>query len=130
MSDPSPWRAATAGLRAGLGRLLPRGTRAQSAALWHDRTVIRAELFGTERLEHHAISLAKAQPVTDRTLRVFPLHARVQDNAAELLSAYRCCTKALQSGQTVSPATEWLLDNYHLVERQLEQIARDLPPGY
>ncbi|MDF1708338.1 MAG: glucoamylase family protein [Paracoccaceae bacterium] len=130
MSDPSPRRAATAGLRAGLGRLLPRGTRAQSAALWHDRTVIRAELFGTERLEHHAISLAKAQPVTDRTLRVFPLHARVQDNAAELLSAYRCCTKALQSGQTVSPATEWLLDNYHLVERQLEQIARDLPPGY
>ncbi|MDZ7601592.1 MAG: glucoamylase family protein, partial [Hoeflea sp.] len=30
----------------------------------------------------------------------------------------------------MTPATEWLLDNYHMVERQLEQIARDLPPGY
>ncbi len=97
---------------------------------WHDTAVIRADLFGTERLEHHAISLAKAQPVTQHALRVVPLSARVRENSEVLLSAYRCCTQALQAGQTISPATEWLLDNYHLVERQLEQIARDLPPEY
>ncbi|WP_333826346.1 GH36-type glycosyl hydrolase domain-containing protein [Pararhodobacter sp.] len=92
--------------------------------------MIRADLFGTERLEHHAISLAKAQPVTHRALRVAPLSERVRDNSAVLLSAYRASTRALQAGRTVAPATDWLLDNYHMVERQLLQIARDLPPGY
>ena len=130
MTDPTPLQTAGVGPRAFIKRLLPNGTRAQSAALWHDQKVIRAELFGTERLEHHAITLASAQSVTGRTQRVFPLHRRVDDNAAELLIAYRRCTKALHAGQTVSPATEWLLDNYHLVDRQLQQIARDLPPGY
>ena len=109
---------------------MPAGWWGATDGPWHDKTVIRADLFGTERLEHHAISLAKAQPVADHALRVVPLSKRVQDNATVLLSAYRSCTRALQAGQTVSPATEWLLDNYHMVERQLQQIARDLPPGY
>ncbi|MCC5973015.1 MAG: glycosyl transferase [Rubellimicrobium sp.] len=98
--------------------------------LWEDDAPIRADLFGTERLEHHAISLAGAQPVARRARRVPPLHARVRDNSGFLLSAYQTCSKALLRGQPITPATEWLLDNYHLVERQLEQITRDLPPGY
>nr|WP_241865552.1 glucoamylase family protein [Paracoccus salsus] len=74
--------------------------------------------------------MAQAQPVTDRKLRVAPLRDRVRDNSTVLLSAYRSCSQAVQAGQAVTPATEWLLDNYHLVERQLQQISRDLPPGY
>jgi cyclic beta-1,2-glucan synthetase len=109
---------------------MPVGWRALPVGPWQDDAVIRADLFGPERLEHHAISLAKAQPVTHRAVRVVPLSARVRDNSAVLLAAYRSSTQALQAGQTITPATEWLLDNYHLVERQLQQIARDLPPGY
>ncbi len=37
---------------------------------------------------------------------------------------------AAQQGQPVTPAAEWLLDNFHLVEQQLRQISEDLPPGY
>lgn len=33
-------------------------------------------------------------------------------------------------GKTASPAAEWLLDNFHLVEQQLRQITADLPPAY
>ena len=66
---------------------------------------------------------------TPHAVRVIPLSRRVRDNSTVLLKAYRSSTQALQTGQTVTPATEWLLDNYHMVERQLEQIARDLPPG-
>jgi len=109
---------------------LPAGLRAKGLRPWDDTSVILADLFGAERLEHHAISLAQAQPVTDRNLRVPSLRNRVADNSAVLLSAYRSCAQTVQAGQTVTPATEWLLDNYHLVERQLQQIARDLPPGY
>ena len=101
-----------------------------SRKLWQDPAVIRAELFGRERLEHHAISLAQAQPVATRKLRVLPLPRRVKENASVLLAAYRSCAQELQSGYTISPAAEWLLDNFHLVELQLQQIKDDLPPGY
>ena len=30
----------------------------------------------------------------------------------------------------MTPAAEWLLDNYHLVEEQIREIRDDLPPGY
>lgn len=99
--------------------------------LWQDRTIIRSELFGTERLEHHALSLAAAQaetPAHNRRVRL--LTARVSDNSTFLLGAYRSCARNLQAGRTISPAAEWLLDNYHLVEQQLRQISDDLPPGY
>ena len=97
---------------------------------WRDGAVIRADLFGVERLEHHAVSLAKAQPLTRRQMRVRPLSGRVHDNATILLDAYRSCARSVQTGHAVSPAAEWLLDNFHLVELQLQQIKDDLPPGY
>ena len=106
------------------------GTTA-SAELWQDKAPIRADLFGAERLEHHAQTLAAAQPVAmGRPLRVPKLSARVRDNADVLLAAYRTCAQALQASQPISPAAEWLLDNFHLVEQQLRQIKDDLPPGY
>jgi cyclic beta-1,2-glucan synthetase len=29
-----------------------------------------------------------------------------------------------------TPAAEWLVDNYHLVEEQIREVRDDLPPGY
>jgi cyclic beta-1,2-glucan synthetase len=99
--------------------------------VWQDNAPIRADLFGTERLEHHAQTLAAAQEIaTGRPLRVQSLSRRVRDNAEILLKAYRICAEALQAGQVIAPAAEWLLDNFHLVEQQLRQIRDDLPPGY
>lgn len=99
--------------------------------LWQDGAPIRADLFGTERLEHHAQSLASAQPISPgRPLRVIPLDRRVRENAEILLKAYRSCAQAVQAGQAISPDAEWLLDNFHLVEQQLRQIHDDLPPAY
>ena len=99
-------------------------------AAWQDTTPIRSDLFGTERLEHHAETLAAAQQVALRPARVPSLKRRLKDNVAVLLDAYRASGTALQRGQSVSPAAEWLLDNFHLVELQLRQITADLPPGY
>lgn len=102
----------------------------QLTSLWLDASAIREELFGPERLAHHAESLARAQSITDRPRRVLNLTARLKQNAAVLLKAYRYIGAALLDGQPVPLAAQWLLDNYHLVEQQLEQIALDLPPSY
>ena len=99
--------------------------------VWQDTAPVRADLFGTERLEHHARSLAAAQTITGhKPPRSVKLSSRVKENAQFLLRAYRTCAQAVQSGQTIAPAAEWLLDNFHLVEQQLRQIHDDLPPGY
>ena len=97
---------------------------------WNDQDPVREELFGLERLEQHAESLAAAQPVTRRPPAVLSLHTRLADNAAVLLAAYRASAAEVESGGSVVPAAEWLLDNYHLVEEQIREIRVDLPPGY
>jgi cyclic beta-1,2-glucan glucanotransferase len=97
---------------------------------WNDKAPVREELFGVERLEQHAESLAAAQPVTTRPPVVLSLHTRLNDNAAVLLAAYRASAAELESGRGVVPSAEWLLDNYHLVEDQIREIRDDLPPGY
>ncbi len=120
----SSWKDRLSDLKSLFGvRLVP--------GFWDDSAPIRSDLFGTERLEHHAQSLAAMQPViTGAPLRVQPLRRRVRQNADILLAAYRTCADALRAGQVISPAAEWLLDNFHLVEQQLRQIHDDLPPGY
>ena len=92
-----------------------------------DASPVREELFGLERLEQHARSLAEAQTVTRQPRRVPSLHARLEDNAKVLLAAYRTSAREMESGRGTVPAEEWLLDNYHLVEEQVDEARNDLP---
>ena len=87
-------------------------------------------MFSVERLEEHARSLAIAQPVTPKPTRGHPLAGRLADNGAVLLHAYRAIAKAIDERRAITPAAEWLVDNYYLVERQIREIRSALPPGY
>ncbi len=97
---------------------------------WDNDEILRAELFSSERLEQHAASLAAAQQVTPRRSARRSLHARLRDNESVLLAAYRTIGAAVGEGRSITPAAEWLLDNYHLVEQQIRDIRADLPPGF
>ena len=97
---------------------------------WNDATPVREEIFGLERLEQHAESLAGAQSISAQPPMVWSLHSRLNNNATVLLAAYRASAAELEGGHGVVPAAEWLLDNYHLVEEQIREIRDDLPPGY
>ncbi len=92
--------------------------------------LIRAELFGVERLEQHAASLAEAQRVIRGPARGVKLHRRLSENAVALLAAYRTIIAAIHEDRAIPPAAEWLVDNFHLVEEQIRQARADLPPGY
>lgn len=98
--------------------------------LWHSRETIREELFSADRLETHARSLAAAQPVSQRQTRGHTLVERLEDNGVILRLAYRTMAKAIGEGRAITPAAEWLVDNYHLVEKQIREIHADLPVGY
>ncbi|MEP6587628.1 MAG: glucoamylase family protein [Polaromonas sp.] len=93
---------------------------------------IRAELFGIQRFEEHGCSLARAQIVeTDaqslRHARFFP---RVEENLAALRDAYDYIALTSLSGHYITPAAEWLLDNFPLTEAQLQQIREGVPRRY
>ena len=91
---------------------------------------IRAELFSIERLEQHAESLAAAQAVTPEPDAGRPLIPRVLENGRVLLEYYRATAKAIQEERTITPAAEWLVDNFYIVEEQLREIRDDLPLGF
>jgi cyclic beta-1,2-glucan synthetase len=97
---------------------------------WDNDEILRAELFSSERLEQHAASLAAAQQVTRKRSMRRSLNARLKENESVLLAAYRTIGAAADEGRSITPAAEWLLDNYHLVEEQIREIRADLPPGF
>ena len=102
----------------------------QSSATWKDIAPISAELFGPERFEQHAQSLAITQKITKQRINVYSVVRRLDDNAAVLLQVYRDICAAIAVGKTVTPAAEWLADNYHLVEEQISQTQADLPERF
>src|ERR1700684_191697 len=91
---------------------------------------IRAELFSAYRLEQHAESLAAAQTVTTDSDSGRPLIPRVAENGRALLEYYRATAKSVQQDLTITPAAEWLVDNFYIVEEQLREIRDDLPVGF
>jgi len=58
------------------------------------------------------------------------MSARLSENAKVLLDAYGTIAESTGSGRTLSPAAEWLLDNFHVVEEQIREIKTDLPPRF
>ena len=102
----------------------------RTAASWDDSQPVSAEIFGAERARQHARSLASSQEVTRRPPRVFSIIDRLKDNAAALLRSYQEISGAIAEGKNVTPAAEWLIDNYHQVEEQIAQTRADLPQGF
>jgi cyclic beta-1,2-glucan synthetase len=90
---------------------------------------IRFELFSIERLEQHAVSLAQAQKISPvkEGKKLIP---RVRENAQLLLEAHQAVTKAVKAQHAITPAAEWLLDNFHILDEQIGDILVDLPESY
>ncbi|HUL63078.1 MAG TPA: glucoamylase family protein [Burkholderiaceae bacterium] len=91
---------------------------------------IRAELFSAERVEQHAQSLAAAQQVMKNRADERALVRRVRENGRALHEAHALIGNAARQQRAITPAAEWLLDNFHVVEDQLRDIREHLPTAY
>jgi len=91
---------------------------------------IREELWSVDRLEQHATGLARTQRVRPGRWRDPRLRPRVEENGRVLLTSYRKIAEAIRDERAITPAAEWLVDNFHLVEEQLREIREDLPAGF
>lgn len=91
---------------------------------------IREEIFSTERLEVYAEYLAKTFKVTGSANKGRALSPLLKKSANDLMRAYKALSDVIRNKQPFSPAAEWFVDNFNIVEDQLREIKRDLPQNY
>lgn len=90
---------------------------------------LRAELFSSEQMDNYAQALAKSHKLNqrhtpDRLLK------RLADNEKILLEVRNLLTKSAREDYQITPAGEWLLDNFYLVEDHVRIAKKHFPRKY
>ncbi|MCB8747463.1 carbohydrate-binding protein [Rhodoferax sp. U2-2l] len=91
---------------------------------------IRSEIFGPQRFAQHGRSLAETHRAARSSFGAGGFFPRIQGNITALREAHAYIGALAVTGYDISPAAEWLLDNFHLVEAQLKEIRQGLPRSF
>jgi cyclic beta-1,2-glucan synthetase len=92
---------------------------------------LRGELLSADRLAEEARALAAEQPwIADERLHTTPLIGLMQRAATALNADNRELAQSARAAGGSSPAGEWLLDNFYLIEEQILIVREDLPADY
>src|SRR5688500_14555973 len=83
-----------------------------------EKSPLRAELFSTEQMEQYAKSLAAEHTVIIERAPE-QLLSRLAENEELLLEVHNLVTESAKANSRISPAAEWLLDNFYLIEEQI-----------
>lgn len=90
---------------------------------------LRAELFNADQMEEHGRALAGFHRVRHGR-SPNRLLARLSENERVLVDTCALVTAAIREQRRVSPASEWLLDNYYLVDEHIRTAQRHFPKEY
>lgn len=90
---------------------------------------LRAELFSREQMAQHGRVLAGAHHLS-AVRGSDDLLSRLAENEALLVAVRTLLTEAVNDDRRITPAGEWLLDNFYLIEEQIRTARRHLPVGY
>ena len=117
-----------------VSRLVPAPTDALREMLEGARApaapAIRSEIFGPERFAQHGRSLGATHHASVVRLGAGSFFPRLGDNVDALRQAHRYIGQQATTGYDISPAAQWLLDNFHLIEAQLHEVRAGLPRSY
>jgi cyclic beta-1,2-glucan synthetase len=94
-----------------------------------DKPPLRSELFSTEQMEQHAMYLAGTHQLSFESAPE-QLLKNLDENEEVLLRVTHLLQNAVKEKSRVTPAGEWLLDNFYLIEEQIRLGKRHLPKGY
>ena len=94
-----------------------------------DELPLRSELLSASQMEQHGKTLAAAHTLSaDHPTE--QLLARLGENEGVLHEVRDLITEAVKGNRRITPAGEWLLDNFYLVEEQIRTAKKHLPKGY
>src|SRR4030042_5351919 len=94
-----------------------------------DKPPLRSELFSADQMEQHGKRLAVVHKLTHKHQQD-QLLTRLAENEEVLIAVCGRLTEAVKANQQITPASEWLLDNFYLIEEQIRTAKRHLPKGY
>ena len=97
------------------------------------RAANRGEFVDLPRMQNVARELAATiVPLRSKTPRWHSSqHLRRLDRQTQALAeVYRTVADDVHRGETITPASEWLLDNFHLITNEARTVHHDLPAGY
>lgn len=88
------------------------------------------ELFSADQMERYGISLALLHKLATNRVPNILLH-RLSQSEETLIKSCEILTNRIKShDSSLSPASEWLLDNFYLIQEQIQSIRHNLPKGY
>ena len=94
-----------------------------------DELPLRSELLTADQMEQFGATLAAAHRLAPGRASDWLL-ARLKANESALIGVCNLLTEAVVANRRITPAGEWLLDNFHLIEEQMRTARRHLPKGY
>ncbi len=91
--------------------------------------LLRSELFSSKQMRQHGKTIAGAHKLgTGRTSN--QLLKRLTDNEGVLFEVRNILTNAIKDNRRITPAEEWFLDNFYLIEEQIRTARKHLPKVY
>jgi len=106
-----------------------RGNQLGDAQRPEDPDSPRPELFSASQIERHGKTLAGTHHLAQKP-NPEQLLARLSQNESLLHEVHQLLTVAVTDQRRLTPAGEWLLDNFYLIEEQIRTAKRHLPKGY
>ena len=81
----------------------------------YERPPLKSEIFTKEKLEQHAVTLAKRHVlIYGQTSE--QLLKRLAENEHILLEVYALLSETIKTNHPIAPAAEWLIDNFYLID--------------
>ena len=102
---------------------LPTGTETEH----HASSIVTSS---RERLEILASELAQTIKLSRRTVRGNPVQTRLRKLDNFIRSAYQYFEEFGKDQIAVSHATEWVLDNFYVIEQAIRQVREGMPADY
>lgn len=86
--------------------------------------------YNKQYLENEIRKLARVQAVTFESKVRAPVVPLLVSAKKTLTETYRTLARAAKENRELSPAGEWLIDNFYIIQEQTVQLKEDLPPAY
>ncbi|MBU1331599.1 MAG: cyclic beta 1-2 glucan synthetase [Gammaproteobacteria bacterium] len=90
---------------------------------------LRAELFSAAQMAAHGHQLAQQHQLNPSS-KPGTLLSRLYENEALLARSCTLLSEVPVATRRATPAAEWLLDNFYLIEEQIRTARKHLPKGY
>lgn len=95
-----------------------------------EKIKIRDASLTCDELEAHAREIAYDHAVSKKlNLFNWPV-PRLNENYRYILSVYKSLNEDMQKAIGTTPAAEWLLDNFYIIEEQVKSVRKDLTKEY